>query len=71
MKIYYGTEEQKNELEQKHPTVKAEWINMKGAEKEVFEMLPVACITKNGKERCKAGEEYIEELNTLEQTEGV
>lgn len=66
MKIYYGTEKQRDELKQNHPNVKAEWINMQGAEKEVTEMLPVVCVKQNGKERCESGEEFIEELNKLE-----
>ena len=69
MKIYYGTEEQKRQLEEKHPNLKAEWVNMQGAAKDVIDMLPVVCVNRKGRETCKSGEQYIEELNAIE-TEG-
>ena len=59
--IYVRNDAQRNQLQKKFPDVKADFINMEGAEKGVVDdLLPMVCLTKDGKERCETGEDYID-----------
>jgi hypothetical protein len=57
--VFVNSGRQKNELEKKYPNVKAEFININGE----TDTEPVVCVTRNGKDRCEKGEEYIDILS--------
>jgi hypothetical protein len=59
--IYVKNDAQKKELLKNHPDVNPDsFFNMKGGEKGMDDLLPMVCLTKDDKERCETGEEYID-----------
>ena len=61
MIIYYRDEEIKQNLQKRHPNVKANWVqtDFKGEDSEI----PIICRTgDDGKEHCEAGEKFIEQF---------
>ena len=65
--IYIKDENQKKELMQKYPNVKAEWIPVTVA--KYGDILPVVCgKDKNGEDFCESGEQFIEEMSKLSTT---
>jgi hypothetical protein len=61
--VYVKNDEQKDELQRKYPTAKAEFMVMKLKGADSDSTLPMVCMTKNGKERCEIGENFIESLS--------
>ena len=60
--VYVKNPTQRENLKRKYPNIDASFINMKGATEGLDEMLPLVCMTKDGEERCEAGEQYIEDF---------
>lgn len=59
--VYVKNDKHRDELKQKYPDVKADFINMKGTGME--DILPMVCATIDGVETCENGEQYIEDFS--------
>ncbi len=57
MIIYVKDDDQKEQIQQRHPNLSAEFRNQTG---DAEGMVPMVCLTKNGRERCEIGEDFIE-----------
>lgn len=70
MVIYVKDDDQKQQIQQRHPNLSAEFRNQTG---DTEGMVPMVCLTKNGRERCEIGEDFIEsfqkELNGNKENE--
>jgi len=56
--VYVKSAEHAQEMQKKYPSVKAEYLPMKGGD-TMGDTLPMVCMTKAGRERCEVGEEFI------------
>jgi hypothetical protein len=59
--IYVKDAKQRDELQERHPDIDADFINM-SQQTELHDMMPMVCINEKGKERCEIGEDFIETL---------
>jgi hypothetical protein len=62
LRIYVKNKKQENDFRKNHPDAKPEFIPMAPGDNSLDEILPMVCVTKDGKERCESDEAKIATL---------
>ena len=57
--IYVKDSDHEEQIRNRHPNLVAEFRNQTG---DTEGMVPMVCLTKNGRERCEIGEDFIEDF---------